>query len=635
MAELEARIINRPPSREGSTFLWCRELPDNRRVSIGRTPLTNSMLSQSSADSRNRSEWVVADPDRQISGLHAWVFWDPAEKRLHVERKTEPTPTREPIWHAGSSKDNFRIGIGETFRIGKFSFQLHDKKPETADQKQIQREDMTNTLVRPLAVPSMSFRQTLTPDPVLVALNELPGLIGKARKEQDSYQAILEFVISIVPLADMAAVIDAEVEDAATGPQGGHCRVAVRQTLGRRAGVTGHELRVSRSLAELALFTNAENTLWARNQDVGNFAEGDSLWRGATDWAVCVPLFHPERNRKRVGLYIAGMLPPSRDLTAPIPPELLHSQAAIDLVVQIYKSVRELLSAKEKVTRYEHYLPKRISEILTHSDAPETRKPRETDVTVLFCDLRGSSRDTEGSADLMNEWRQISDALSDMTAAIINNAGVVGDLVGDAAMGFWGWPFDDLNQVLEAARAAFQILHNFQRTTHRTGRHYRCGIGIAHGRAVAGEIGPFDFRKFGVFGPVVNLASRLEGMTKLVGVPILIDENAAAFLRKCDPEEREFQLRPFPVVQPDGMTVRTTIHELARPETYSREYLERWQDAVWAFQRGNWNRVTERLDKLDGTPDGADPASRFLRRLMEPAEFRKQWDGVIRLDKKS
>ncbi|MFO1022404.1 MAG: adenylate/guanylate cyclase domain-containing protein [Planctomycetales bacterium] len=61
---------------------------------------------------------------------------------------------------------------------------------------------------------------------------------------------------------------------------------------------------------------------------------------------------------------------------------------------------------------------------------------------------------------------------------------------------------------------------------------FRVGIGLAQGKAVAGKIGTQDHVKVTVFGPVVNLASRLEGMTKQLRVPILIDETMARVVRE-------------------------------------------------------------------------------------------------------
>ena len=68
-------------------------------------------------------------------------------------------------------------------------------------------------------------------------------------------------------------------------------------------------------------------------------------------------------------------------------------------------------------------------------------EPRECDVTVLFCDLRGFSQKAEAAAgDLKGLLDRVSRALGVMTSQILKHSGVTGDFQGDAAMGFWGWP---------------------------------------------------------------------------------------------------------------------------------------------------------------------------------------------------
>src|SRR6185295_5076579 len=66
---------------------------------------------------------------------------------------------------------------------------------------------------------------------------------------------------------------------------------------------------------------------------------------------------------------------------------------------------------------------------------------------------------------------------------------------------------------------------------------FRVGIGIASGRAVAGKIGTVDQVKITVFGPAVNLASRLETMTRQLRASILIDPPTAAVIRATIPRE--------------------------------------------------------------------------------------------------
>src|SRR6185503_14223643 len=143
------------------------------------------------------------------------------------------------------------------------------------------------------------------------------------------------------------------------------------------------------------------------------------------------------------------------------------------------------------------------------------------------------SRSSERSAgDLLGLLNRVSEALGIMTHQILDEGGVVGDFHGDAAMGFWGWPIAHPDMVERSCRAALSIRAQFEAAACREGHplaDFRIGLGLATGRAVAGKIGTQDQVKVTVFGPVVNLASRLEGMTKLLRAPILLDEPTARF----------------------------------------------------------------------------------------------------------
>ena len=148
----------------------------------------------------------------------------------------------------------------------------------------------------------------------------------------------------------------------------------------------------------------------------------------------------------------------------------------------------------------------------------ELLKPRVCPVTVLFCDLRGfSHRAEEMENDLPGLLARVNAALDVMTTAILNHGGVTGDFLGDAVLGFWGWPFSSEDAPLKACRAALEIRRQFARiqgSAEHPLADFRVGVGVAHGRAVAGKIGSGGRVSVTVFGPVVNLASRLESMTK-------------------------------------------------------------------------------------------------------------------------
>ena len=156
---------------------------------------------------------------------------------------------------------------------------------------------------------------------------------------------------------------------------------------------------------------------------------------------------------------------------------------------------------------------------------------------MLFCDVRGFSQKVEESSDDLHALlARVREALSVMTRNILKYEGVIADFQGDAALGFWGWPSPSDEAALSACRTALAIHNTFAAAQHDPDHPlhgFRVGIGICHGEAIAGRIGSDEQIKVGVFGPVVNLASRLQDLTKAVGAPILIDGPTGAAVRDC------------------------------------------------------------------------------------------------------
>ena len=138
--------------------------------------------------------------------------------------------------------------------------------------------------------------------------------------------------------------------------------------------------------------------------------------------------------------------------------------------------------------------------------------------------------------------------------------------------------------------------------------------------------------KVTVFGPVVNLAARLESMTKVFQVPILLDDKAAARLSQAD--SLRLRLRRLARVQPFGMSHTVLVHELLPPvleakvmsETDRRDY----EAALDAFLIGLWDNARELLEPL------RDGAADLLRRFMDQHQGQppQNWDGVIVLEAK-
>ena len=203
------------------------------------------------------------------------------------------------------------------------------------------------------------------------------------------------------------------------------------------------------------------------------------------DWAICAPL--PDEPSPGWALYLTGSKPAAIAQAPGFADEGSHKSDLkfAELVADLFGSLRQVRDLQRRQTTLASFLSQPVRAALAERDTAEVLRPRETEVTVLFCDLRGSCQIAEDSeGDLMQTCARLSEALGIMTTNIIDQNGVIGDFQGDAAMGFWGWPLDDEDQIEQAARAALAIRRDFARVAQKKDHPlagFACGIGIANG----------------------------------------------------------------------------------------------------------------------------------------------------------
>ena len=193
--------------------------------------------------------------------------------------------------------------------------------------------------------------------------------------------------------------------------------------------------------------------------------------------------------------------------------------------------------------------------------------------------------------------------------------------------------------VERACSAALAIRKEFEAAARKPGHPlagFRVGIGLASGRAVAGKIGTLDQVKVTVFGPVVNLASRLEGMTKILRASILLDEPTAQVARQRVPRDVG-RLRRLARVRPYGMDTPVTVSELLPPPAeytlLTDEHLKAYESAVDALMEGRWSEAFELLHQVPAGDRVKDFLTVFIanhNRTPPP-----DWDGVIPLTSKN
>jgi adenylate cyclase len=355
--------------------------------------------------------------------------------------------------------------------------------------------------------------------------------------------------------------------------------------------------------------------------DTHQFTVSDNM-----TWAFATP-FEGHATR-RWALYVSGADAAVDEQTTPLRDELKFAEIVVSTVGSFIE-VRELQRQQSVLGQF--FSKPVISALADDEDPNEVLAPREVEVTALFCDLRGFSLATELSKDnLLGLLQRVSDVLGVLTHHIMEAGGVIGDFHGDAAMGFWGWPLEQPDAATRAARAAMEICREIERV--ETLWNFRVGIGIASGRAVAGKIGTVDQVKVTAFGPAVNLASRLEMMTKRLSTTILADGPTASQIDRAT----GIRTRRLAMVQPYGMSTAIDLWELLPSHDefplLTDDDIAHYESALDHFIEGDWVTAWEWLHRVPAGDRSKDFLTTYIAsRNRQPPE---DWDGVIRLDSK-
>lgn len=196
--------------------------------------------------------------------------------------------------------------------------------------------------------------------------------------------------------------------------------------------------------------------------------------------------------------------------------------------ITVNRGMEAVQSAERAKSRLGAYIsPEFAREVLERDSATRSRAAHEA--AILFTDLRGFTSQGE-STPPDQLFRELNDYFEVMVGVVLKHGGVVDKFMGDALMAVFGVPTADAGCPDRAVTAAIAMdralrAHNIER------QHFglpplRHGIGIHFGPVIAGDVGSETRRQFTVIGDTVNVASRIESMTKSLGHSILISNCA-------------------------------------------------------------------------------------------------------------
>jgi adenylate cyclase len=276
-------------------------------------------------------------------------------------------------------------------------------------------------------------------------------------------------------------------------------------------------------------------------------------------------------------------------------------------------------------------VPKEIvAEMAEHPEA-YSMHGQSLDMTVLFADIRdftsiAETRTPQDLKDLINTF------FTTMTACIQDKRGTVDKYIGDAIMAFWGAPVHDAHharRALECSLAMQKALRELDPLfAKKRWPALRIGVGLNCGTMSVGDMGSHSRRSYTVMGDAVNLAARLEPLTKEYGVGILVSENIVRAVQdfvyrevdKVRVKGKQDCIAIFEPIGVQGEVGRDTLAEIAF-----------FHQALAHFRAQRWDEAEALLRELAA---GA-PSVKLYRLYRERVvHFRASppdadWDGVF------
>jgi adenylate cyclase len=175
----------------------------------------------------------------------------------------------------------------------------------------------------------------------------------------------------------------------------------------------------------------------------------------------------------------------------------------------------ERRSREQAVQMFNRFVnPHVVQELIAHGGLSRGGESRQ--ISVLFSDIRGfttlsEKRSPQEIVALLNRYFTLQ------VEVVFRHGGSLDKFIGDCIMAFWGAPLDDPEHAHHAVAAALEMadaLQHFKRELGEQDADFDVGIGIHSGPAVVGLIGSDQRREYTAIGDTVNLASRIEGLTK-------------------------------------------------------------------------------------------------------------------------
>jgi adenylate cyclase len=296
----------------------------------------------------------------------------------------------------------------------------------------------------------------------------------------------------------------------------------------------------------------------------------------------------------------------------------------------------ESRSKRELANLFGTYVPPELVDEMVKDPDSYSMKAASKELTVMFCDMRGFTNLSEKMEP--TQLQELLNAVfSRLTGIIRANRGTIDKYMGDCVMAFWGAPVemaDHAALAVKTAREMSQAVHAINREHQAKGiPPIGVGIGLNTGTMCVGDMGSDIRRSYTVIGDAVNLGSRLEGLSKVYGVDIVVSETA----RKQAPD---FAWQELDRVRVKGKEQAVGIFYPVAPaqglDKQTAEELRTWAAFLKSYRAQDWDQCDLQLLNLHRLG-----AKKYLYELyservasMRLLPFDPGWDGATNFETK-
>jgi len=261
------------------------------------------------------------------------------------------------------------------------------------------------------------------------------------------------------------------------------------------------------------------------------------------------------------------------------------------------------------------YVPKELVAQMSKNPEEYSMRGESREMTVLFSDVRDFTSISEGLTpeglkDMMNAY------LTEMTEVIQEKRGTIDKYIGDAIMSFWGAPLNDPEHAIHGVDAALAMQKRIRSLdpdfVKRGWPVLNIGVGLNCGEMNVGDMGSRFRRAYTVMGDAVNIASRLEGLTKEYGVGILVSENQVK-------AAQGFVYREIDKVvvkgRQEGISIFEPIGKVGEVGETQLQEIDRFHKALELYRKQRWDEAETALKNLSYAAPDSKLYKMYLKRI--------------------